>query len=253
MDTVKRLSQAYGLALNAVELTPDELLSLRHPMIAALDLTQDGEADHYVVVKEADEARVIYYESDGTRESIPTHEFLRLFTQFALLPTADSYGRLLSQSQAQTIYGAGPWDKVRDTVGAAAGAVGGWGSDRVNNVRSAAGAASGAVSHRWGVVTGAMGHRFNAVTGAMSHRFQAVTGGVGQGFSSGFHTVRGLPSGVVSRLTGVGGGAQRIFQPVSGAVSHRFGVVTGAMGHRFNVVTGAMDHRFNAVTSGEST
>ena len=99
MDTVQKLAQGYGLTLNAVELTPEELFALRRPMIAALDLTQDGQADHYVVVTDTDEARVAYRESDGTRETIPTREFLRLFTRFALLPAADASGRLLSRAQ----------------------------------------------------------------------------------------------------------------------------------------------------------
>ncbi|MBI2495473.1 MAG: hypothetical protein HYW10_02765 [Candidatus Omnitrophica bacterium] len=105
MDTVQQLAHAYGLTLNAVELTTDELLALRYPMIAALDLTQDGQADHYVVVKDANETRVVYDESDGTQERLPTHEFLRLFTNFALVPAADSYGRLLSQAKVRSIRG----------------------------------------------------------------------------------------------------------------------------------------------------
>ncbi|MBI3010855.1 MAG: hypothetical protein HYY57_07720, partial [Candidatus Omnitrophica bacterium] len=105
MSTVQQLAKAYGLTLNAVELTADELFLIRHPMIAALDLTQDGAADHYVVVQDANEARIIYYESDGTREHIPTHEFLRLFTGFALLAAPEVVGTQLSQEQAFHIYG----------------------------------------------------------------------------------------------------------------------------------------------------
>ena len=99
MDAVQRIAASYGLSLNAVHLTRDEFLALKYPMIAALDLTQDGAADHYVVVKDADEARVVYYESDGTRERLPTPEFLRYFTGFALIASADSYGRLLSRAE----------------------------------------------------------------------------------------------------------------------------------------------------------
>ncbi len=114
MDTVQRLAAAYGLPLNAVELTPDEFLLLRHPFIAALDLTQDGEADHYVVVQQVNESRVIYRESDGTRESLPTQEFLRLFTRFALLPPAEAYGMALGAGRAQAIAGGDSWwDKIR--------------------------------------------------------------------------------------------------------------------------------------------
>ena len=105
MDAVQQLYQAYGLTLNAVELTSDELLALRYPMIAALDLNQDRQADHYVVVTDTNDARIAYKESDGTRESLPTSEFLRLFTGFALVASADSYGRLLSQTQARSITG----------------------------------------------------------------------------------------------------------------------------------------------------
>ena len=46
METVQRLAQAYGLTLHAVQLSEDELLLMQHPMIAALDLTQDGQAHH---------------------------------------------------------------------------------------------------------------------------------------------------------------------------------------------------------------
>src|SRR3989338_3943818 len=107
MASVMKLAEAYGLTLNAVELTNDEFFALRFPMIAALDLTQDGEADHYVVVKDVNEARIVYLESDGTREQLPTYEFLRLFTRFALVPTPDLYGSLLSQQQAEAVRGAG--------------------------------------------------------------------------------------------------------------------------------------------------
>ncbi|PIQ84256.1 MAG: hypothetical protein COV75_03075, partial [Candidatus Omnitrophica bacterium CG11_big_fil_rev_8_21_14_0_20_63_9] len=105
MDTVQRLAQAYGLTLNTVELTPDELVLLRFPMIAALDLTKDGVADHYVVVTEATDDRVDYLESDGTHETIPTYEFLKLFTRYALVASADSYGTLLSASHRHAIHG----------------------------------------------------------------------------------------------------------------------------------------------------
>ena len=105
MATVQKLAGAYGLTLNAVELTNEEFLSLRYPAIVALDLTQDGQADHYVVVIGADEGRVTYLESDGTRERLPTYEFLRLFTRYALVASGDSYGRLLSQTQARQVRG----------------------------------------------------------------------------------------------------------------------------------------------------
>ena len=105
MEAVQQVAAGYGLTLNPVELTHDELFLLRYPMIAALDLTQDSQADHYVVVQEANEARVVYYESDGTRESIPTHVFLKLFTGYALVASADSYGRVISQAQSRAITG----------------------------------------------------------------------------------------------------------------------------------------------------
>ena len=110
MDTVQRVSRAHGLVLNPVELTTDEFFAIRHPMIVALDLTQDGLADHYVVVQSADEGRVVYFESDGTREVLPTHAFLKLFTRFALVAGADAQGRLLAADQARAIRGAGRKD-----------------------------------------------------------------------------------------------------------------------------------------------
>ena len=105
MATVQQLAQAYGLTLNAVELTPEELLVVHSPAIVALDLTQDRVPDHYVVLTHATDAMVTYLESDGLSEQIPTSFFLRLFTGFALVASAESVGRLLSQAQARAIRG----------------------------------------------------------------------------------------------------------------------------------------------------
>jgi len=158
MESVRQLAQAHGLALNAVELTADELLLLRFPTIAALDLTQDGVADHYVVVRDANEARVVYLESDGTREQLPTYEFLRLFTHFALVPSADSYGSLLSQQQAEAVHGAGnPWgylnDRRKDLQD--------WGGDRLSNLRRIGSGTSNLLS----ATPGAFQHRFTTLDG----------------------------------------------------------------------------------------
>ncbi|MBI4401787.1 MAG: hypothetical protein HY581_09165, partial [Nitrospirae bacterium] len=105
MDAVQRLAHAYGLTLNAVELTNEELVLLRYPAIVALDLTQDGQADHYVLLTHIDEARVYYLESDGTRETLPTGEFLRLFARPALVVSGDSYGRALDDAARARVHG----------------------------------------------------------------------------------------------------------------------------------------------------
>ncbi|MDP3703201.1 MAG: cysteine peptidase family C39 domain-containing protein, partial [Candidatus Omnitrophota bacterium] len=230
MESVKRLAQAYGLTLNAVELTADELLALHFPMIAALDLTQDGEADHYVVVRDANEARVVYVESDGTREQLPTYEFLRLFTRMALVPSADSYGQLLSQQQTEAIRGG--WDpggiggairdRTKKTIGAITDRSGKVGGGTLNLMRGTV----GAFHHRFATFGG-----WRSTGGAFRHRFATLGGWKNTGLRLGRASIPTPLGGIAGRMASSAlwryGGSRVNLGSVGGAFAHRFGSLDG--------------------------
>ncbi|MCD6228731.1 MAG: hypothetical protein J7K17_04580, partial [Candidatus Omnitrophica bacterium] len=164
---IQVIAAKYGLNLNTVKLTYDELINLNSPFIAHLKI-EDG---HYVVVEEIDENQVSLWDN-GIKKTVSREEFESVWSGYILTSQQNIEAQALTAEETKEIKG-GFWGSIGRAISNAVSSIGRAASRAVSSAKRAVSRAVSSVSR---AVSNAASAAKSAISRAVSSVSRAFSG-----------------------------------------------------------------------------